>query len=487
MWNKFKNWFNNLSRNRKIGLGVGVAIVLVVLASMFRGGASASNVAVDGLQTATIERGSLTASIGATGSVRAIQSATLVWETSGTVESVSVVVGDQVEQDDVLAELKLSSLPQNVILAHADLEAAQDELQAFNDSYGDLGLAEAQEVLANAQEAFERAQRNLYSTSNPGQQSDIDRAFANMILAEDQLEKARDDYEPYANKPENNLVRANYLIRLTEAQQAYDSAVRVYNSYANPSNVTSISVAQAELNVAQAELDNAQRELDKVLDGPTAQALAAAQARVAAAEATIAQAFISAPFDGVVTDAFPYEGDLVSTGTSAFQLDDLSHLLVDIDVSEVDINRVAIGQAGIITFDAVPDKEYHGEVVAVALAGTVDQGAVNFRVTLELSDVDEFVRPGMTAAVNVVVTELADVLLVPNRAVRVLNGERVIYLLKAGTLEPVIITLGASSETNSEILAGEVSEGDTIVLNPPANIFDPANSPGGGGFFGGGN
>jgi len=213
------------------------------------------------------------------------------------------------------------------------------------------------------------------------------------------------------------------------------------------------------------------------------------EAQVAAAEAAVKLSRIDAPFDGVVTDAFPLAGDQVTTGLTAFQLDDLSTLLVDVQVSEVDINRVQVGQDAVITFDAAPDKEYQGKVTGVALAGTIDSGVVNFRVTVELTDPDEFVHPAMTAAVNIVVTQLEDVLLIPNRAVRVLDGKRVVYVLREGQLVPVEVQIGASSETNSELLGGDLTETDTIVLNPPSYTFEAGQPPPSGiqNLFGGGN
>ena len=83
----------------------------------------------------------------------------------------------------------------------------------------------------------------------------------------------------------------------------------------------------------------------------------------------------------------------------------------------------------------------------------------------------------MTAAVNIVVDQLQDVLLVPNRAVRVLEGKRVVYVLKDGSLQPVEITLGASSDTVSEVLEGELKEGDLIVLNPPLSSINNGPPP----------
>ena len=120
-----------------------------------------------------------------------------------------------------------------------------------------------------------------------------------------------------------------------------------------------------------------------------------------------------------------------------------------------------------LTFDAIPGKEYHGKVVEVTQAGNADQGVVNFTITAEVTDADSMVKPGMTAAVNIVVKEMQDVLLIPNRAVRVVNGQRVVHLLVDGKAVQKEISLGSSSDTVSVLASGDVKEGDMIILNPP--------------------
>ena len=472
-------FWTRIKEDRRLGFGL-AALLLVVIIVAFNviGNSRESAAERASLQIAKIQLGNLTARIGATGTVRANRSAKLFWETSGSVESVNVAIGDELLVDEILASLQLSSLPQNVILAQNELQSAKDALEIFYDSYGALGLADAAKTLADAQEALEDASRDYNYSITEAPQVDIDQAFANMILARNKLDKAEDDYQPYANKPDDNLVRANFLSRLSQAQRDYNHTVRIYNIYVSPGTNTDIAIADADFALAQAQYDEAVQGYEKISDGPTAGNIAAAEARVAAAEATLSQAYIAAPFDGVVTDAYPTVGDQSSPGLLAFQVDDLSRLLVDVDVSEVDINRVAVGQAASLSFDAIPDVSFEAEVVAVALAGNTEQGAVNFRVIVEMSEADERVRPGMTAAVNIVVTELENVLLVPNRAVRVFNGERVVYvLLENGQLEPVVISLGASSESFSEIAEGEFSEGMSIVLNPPTISFDPSSGP----------
>jgi HlyD family secretion protein len=97
-------------------------------------------------------------------------------------------------------------------------------------------------------------------------------------------------------------------------------------------------------------------------------------------------------------------------------------------------------------------------------------GLVNFTVTVELLDADQDIRPGMTAAANIIIEQIPDALLVPNRAVRLRNGQRVVYVLKNNIPTPVNITIGASSDNFSEILEGDLVEGDILVLNPPTEL-----------------
>ncbi len=200
---------------------------------------------------------------------------------------------------------------------------------------------------------------------------------------------------------------------------------------------------------------------------------------------------ITAPFDGTVTDAIPQVGDQVTASKKAFRLDDLTSLYVDLEVSEIDINQVKPGQPVSITIDAIPGREYQGEVQRVAMISSSEGNSVNFTVTVQLIDPDEQVLPGMTSEVEIVVAQKENVLLVPNQAVRLENGMQVVYTMDptAGPEPlPVEVTLGSSSETHSELLTGELQEGDLVVLNPsdvsssgPPGMFFRGGSGGGGG------
>ena len=186
--------------------------------------------------------------------------------------------------------------------------------------------------------------------------------------------------------------------------------------------------------------------------------------------------YLTAPIAGTITQINIKPGDQAVPGSMAIRIDDLSRLMVDVQIPEVDINQILLGQSANLTFDASLGKQYIGKVIKVSPVGTSVAGVVNFTVTIELTDVDQTIRPGMTAAVNLIVSELEDVLLVPNRAVRLREGQRMIYVLRNGEAVSVNIQIGATSDLYSQILSGDVRAGDLVILNPPTT-FEPGGPP----------
>jgi len=445
-----------------------VIIALIVVALLAGGwiflrlsGQRAQARALSELQTVQAERGSLTATVGGTGTVRANQTGVLNWQTSGLVDQINVKVGDQVEPDQVLATLAKTSLPQNVILAQADITDAQKALDDLVTN-AETAKANALQSIATYAQQVRDAQYQLDNLTILTNQADME-AMESLEVMENRLNQARDAFEPFKFKPSGDSTRQDFKEKLDEAQSDYNAAVRrVEYEY--------------QLQVSKANLEKAKRDYAKWKDGPDPNDVAAAETRVAAAQATLDLARLAAPFVGTITEVQIKPGDQVVAGKIAFRLDDLSHLLVDVQISEVDINRIQVGQKVNLTFDAILNKEYHGVVSEVAQVGSAEQGIVDFTVTVELNDPDQDVKPGMTAAVNVVVSQLEDVLVVPNRAVRLLEGKRVVYVLRNGKPEPVEVTLGASSDTMSEVQAGDLKVGDPVVLNPPT-VFQQNGPP----------
>lgn len=428
-------------------------------------------------QTVVAEKGNLVALVGATGTVRARQSAQLTWQVNGTVESVNVKPGDSVSAGDKLASLDMTSVSQNIILAQSDLLSAQRSLEDLQSS-NNVARAQAEQAVVSAQKTYDDA-KTRYDGINFQRASDsyIENTKAELDLAQQQLTLAKRFYKLVEKLADGNPQKAQALANLTSAQMRVDQLTAQLNYVTGRPDELEIAKRKAALDVAAAQLEEAKRNLERIKDGPDPLDVAVLETRITAAQATLKQVYITAPFDGVITASEPLPGDQVSPGKVAFRLDDLAHLLVDVQVSEIDINSVQVGQPVTMSFDAVLGKTYNGVVVEVGKAGTVAQGAVNFDVTVELTDADELVRPGMTAAVNILVREVKDVLLVPNRAVRVIDGQRVVYVLKNGVPEMVKIRLGATSDTVSEVINGDLNVGDLIVLNPPTTFSGPMSGP----------
>jgi HlyD family secretion protein len=451
-------------------------IIVIIVAILAVGGffgyqayQQAQAASISTYQTSPVTSGDLTAIVGATGTVRANQSAMLTWQTTGQISKINVHVGDLVKTNQELAELDPTSLPQTIILAQADLVTAKRNLDTLKNSA--VSQANAQLALAQAQQAVTDAQhdRDLLNYDR-GQNGNADAAWAGYYIAVDAYNKALDRFNKVANLDVSDPARASAQAELVSAQQAMQQKQAIVNWYTASPSSNDIAQSDAKLTLAKARLVDAQREWDRLKGGPDPQDIKAAEAQVAAIEATLAMPYIDAPFAGTVTDVRSMVGDQVSPATVSFRIDDLSQVLVDVQITEVDINRVQVGKPVSLTFDAVNGKNYNGNVKSVATVGTTINGTVNFTVTIALTDADKAVKPGMTAAVNIVVSKLSNVLLVENRAVRLSNGQRIVYVLRNGALVTVPITLGAISDTQSQVVGGDLAEGDLLVLNPPVEF-----------------
>ncbi|MGE5220809.1 MAG: efflux RND transporter periplasmic adaptor subunit [Omnitrophica WOR_2 bacterium] len=481
-------------------------------------------------QTATVTRGNVASTVAASGTVRPRQTANLSWKTTGVVGTVNVTIGEQVKKGQVLASLDPGYLPQNIISAQTDLASAQQSLDELMTSQ--LPRAQALQAIDIAQKALDDYQNNFPSTraktfadlvtaqqtltttinkrtsldNSRASQGDIDAAQANYLLMQDKVKSAQQNYNQVSNKykPADPRV-AQALIQLSDAEKQRDAALATLNWYTGKPTSNDLAAADASVAQAQAALDQAKSAWEKVKDGPDATQLAilkatladaqaaynrikdgpnpndvaALKARITSDQETISQQQITALFDGTVTDLNILPQDQASSGTTAFRIDDFSHLYVDVTVAEIDIPRIQVGQAVNMTFDAVANKKYQGKVIEVSQVGTSTQGVVQFGVTVEFDEPDTNVRPGMTAAVTIVTEQKTGVLTVPNRAIRNSGGQRSVIVLFEGNEISVPVTVGLTGDTVSEITSPGLKEGDSVLLNSSAVTTRTNNNFGG--------
>lgn len=448
------------------------AVILIIGGAAFlllRQAVNPAAIGTTSYSTQVVANGTIVSTVGATGNVYARQSVQLSWKTSGIVSQVYVTKGQKVAKDTLLAELERSSLPQEVINAAIDLASAQQKLEDLLNSNtaranAELALIQAEQALQDAQK---EAQSKLYQRAS---QETIDIARANLIQAEAALEKAAEAYNANKSRSSDDVQYAAALSTYAKAQQTYNSAKMNLAYVQSLPDPLTVQEANAELELAEAKYQDAKRAYERIKDGPAEEEVAAAEAKVAAAQAVLDQAKITAPIAGTVVAIETLPGDLVTAGTPAIKIIDFSHLYTDISVSEVDINMIKLGQPVEILFDAISDKTYSGVVTDIAMEGISSGGTVNYTVTAEITNPDSNILPGMTVTANIVVSQKENVVMVPSSAIRTVNNQQVVYVLRNNTLQPIVVEIGDTDAegTSSEVLSGDVMVGDLIVLNPPS-------------------
>lgn len=522
---------------------VSASVVLLLVSGFFgyRAYTNAQAATEDEIQTATVTLGSLTSTLSASGNTRSGQSATIVWQTSGKVSAVTLEPGDLVQEDQVLAELDPSTLSNELIAAEQELidaqqalddllnstlqqaqalqavEDAQEALDSLNQTAAE-DASQAQLALAEAQEAYDDALSARERMNYPHSSDDlvIEKAETNYLLAKEAYKKALQKYNDLEKKKLTNFKRVNALNELVAAEQAMDQALAVYNWYLLGYTEEEIAQADAELAVAQANLEtaqanwdrlqngtsqaaialaeatlaDAQREWERVKDGPSEEDIAAAQAAVDAAQATLDSAQLLAPFDGTITEVEIKNGDLVSAGDAAFRIDDLTSIYVDLEISEYDLASLAVGQPVTLEFEAIPDKEYTGEVTEIGMIGSVSSGVVNYPVIVRVTNADEDILPGMTAVLSIIIDQVNDVLIVPNKAIHTSSDQQTVTVLFEGQPISVPVTVGLTADSMSAVTSDQLREGDLVLVSgttasSTSSSSQSASSAGGAGVFGG--
>ena len=197
---------------------------------------------------------------------------------------------------------------------------------------------------------------------------------------------------------------------------------------------------------------------------------------------------ITAPISGTIIEKDAKVGDAVKTGDTLCIVYDLSYLEMSINVDELQISSISVGQKVQITADAVPDKTYVGTVTRVSMKGKSDGGTTTYPVTIRIDDTDGL-RPGMNANAEIVVAEANNALVVPNAAV--VRGSYVLVTKDSPSAANadtameapegfvyVPVKTGVSDDDYTQIVSG-IQEGDTIGYDPSSVSSDSYYDDGG--------
>ncbi len=491
---------------RRILLIVGVLIVigggLALARQSFQAGSGESQTTQQILDETTAQIGDLRLTVSATGAVAPAKQVALLFESSGIVRDVRVSVGDQVRAGDTLAVLDTTDLASTLEEAQVAFDLQRIAYEALTSPPRETDLAAARAALNTALASLNAA----YSSVNPNQaeiarlQSEIARnrlwqaqlqrdsaantsGFSPDIsgLIPDGVDVPPDVINqinqgltgllpsvsaPDASSFDPGLRQAEYGVEIADA-----NAAAAADQTADPGSVAAANAAAVQARAALNQLENGPDDFDL----QTAEInLSMAQLVVDQAQAALDRATLIAPFDGVIAQNNLVVGELPPSNNAALTLIDDSQRYVDLAIDETDVVKVVEGQMVEFSFDGLPGATITGTVSRVAVTPTVVGQLVTYPVRVLLDATDEPVRIGMSATATIVVDELRDVLMLPNRFIRIDRTSQQAYVTVAdenGQTTEIPVELGLRSDIDSQISAG-LEPGQRVVLLPRAS-FDP--------------
>ncbi|MEL7433243.1 MAG: efflux RND transporter periplasmic adaptor subunit [Chloroflexota bacterium] len=442
-----------------------IALPLVAYGQMNQGGGG-DTIDVSDLQLYEVRPDTVALTVNAIGAIEPAQSVDLSLLTGGRVQDVFVVSDAYVLVGDDL--LTLENDVQRIAYEQASIGVTQAEL-----AYEDLITTDETQI-ALAQANVDASRGQFLSTVSVATQGDLEAAdlqYEQALTLSEQL------------RVERSIAGSEFGFESIQ----YDQADAAYGQSTFEAEIARLRAEQLrngaglQAFAASLNIDVAEAELNRVVAGPTQAQLDTASTNIEAAENILTQAetafartILTAPFSGVITQLNTSVGSLVAPGIAVIELMDVSSLGLTVQVDEIDIGLVEVGQAVRVTLDALPDVAIPATVTAIAPLGTPSGGIVSYDVDIALDGSDPRVRVGMTAEATVIINEIENVLAVPNIYVRRdrNTGETFVNVLRDdNTLEEVAITIGIQGRDTSEVLSG-LDDGDLVALDLSGNTLD---------------
>ena len=450
-----------------------------------------------------VVRGSISSALSYVGNLKYNQSADLTWKTKGVVEKVYVKLGDQVKKGDTLAVLATDSLDSSVILAEKTMIEQQEKLEDVLDSASDkmqayVNLNDKERALIQAK----LEQEALYYPRATREEMEL--AWDKYALANLNFNYAKQDYdylvsknEPFEGYEEGRIIRFGRMkFKIGEDSRSgrerkfedyvntYNELVKAYETYVWTSgkpSATDYAVAEGNVEVAQMEYDKALEEYLSYENLPREKDVHAVEVSLNTAEMLFNRRFIKAQFDGIVTSLNAVEGSYVTRGTNALHLDDKSRIFIPFSIPELDVSIVKTGSEVDVTLDALNGKTFKGRIFTISDASIESGNTSAFNALVEIEDPDERMLAGMTAEVSMKVNEKKNVLLIPNTALNYQDGKTFVTVQNGTERQIVEIQLGLVSGDISEVVSGNLKEGEKLVVKDvsPAVLtllgLDPKN------------
>jgi len=401
--------------------------------------------------TASVERGTISSVVRATGTVEAVVSVDVSSQLSGRMADVFGNFNDNVKSGQPIAQIDREIYVARVSEAKAALKVA-----AAMAKVQEAALARAALMIADALTARKLTEAQRAATK--AKQDEFDREF---------LRKIELMRRGAATERELGQVRAQ---RDAGAADLRASAEQIQMKE------EAITIAQAEERMAAANVENAQAIVEQ------------RQAALDQAQLDLDRTVLRAPIDGVIIKRDVNPGQTVAVSLEAKTLfkiaNDLREMEVHGKIDEADIGQVKVGQRASFTVDAYPDRTFSGTVLQIRKSPEVVQNVVTYTVIVSAPNPDLLLLPGMTAQLQIVVTDSGDVLKIPNQALRFQPNDgasgraqnrtqnaganatlaRVWVAGESGRPLPIRVRTGLSDDNSTQLLDGRLADGQQLIV-----------------------
>src|SRR5262245_22921759 len=400
-----------------------------VLAALATGGYvySTSRSPATRYRTATVDRGTIVATVSATGQLNAVTTVQVGSQVSGQVKEVLVDFNTPVKKNQLIARIETDVFQAKLNAAVADLDSAQAQVlnQRANVEKVRADVENARAAAATADANVERMRadvenaRATIATAQANVARDAATASNARVELDRRIDLAKQDLISKSEKDQAQTAfdTAQAQLEATRAQERAGQAALRSAQAQVVSGESQTRAAKAQVASAQATLQVAEAQLK------------AAEAIVRQKQATLEQARldlvhteIRAPVDGVVVSRAIDPGQTVAASLQAPTLftiaQDLTQMQVEAAVDEADVGRLREGMGAMFTVDAFPGRSFRGEISQIRKAAQVVQNVVSYTTVITVPNPDRTLLPGMTANVRIQTDRREDVLRVANAALR---------------------------------------------------------------------
>lgn len=516
---KYKNPFKRLGIKRILALALALVFAVGLGVHFLGGGGNSASAASLSYTTAAVERRDITSSITGSGTLEAADSYSVTTLLEGTILTADFEEGDQVEEGTVLYTIDSSDASSSLEQSQISLDQAQRNYNSQLEKQADLNVTAttAGQVYSLDVEVGDNvnAGQTIATIRDSGTMSlevtfpaDEVSGFYVGQSASVTLDSTFETLSGVISKINGNttVLTGNLMVRTVtidvsnpgglSTEQSASAAVGSVTStgsgtftYHAEKEITS-EVAGTVSGVPVSEGDRVSKgqtlvvltseDLDDSLQSAS-ESLRNAQISLENKYDQLDDYTITSPIKGTIIDKNYNAGETTEANQVLCTVYDLSYLTMTLDVDELDISNIAVGQTVEISADAVEDQTYEGVVTKVSVAGTSSSGVTTYPVTIRLDDTDGLL-PGMNVDATIVLDSATDVLAIPSAALQ--RGNTVLVTADSpsaanGTLVTqsskedgdtqsseesyysVAVTVGVSDDTYTQVSSG-LQEGDTV-------------------------